>query len=165
MRRSKLDGETASLWRWTRWAMLRGKHTKLCHGANTRITGDLVVMDTMSYFYRMPVLPLYPHYHTSKLGMPLPPIPSAPGSPNPSFSLFAPSLLPAGLLAGWLEDNKCLYLWFLLHCDVRVGGMRTNQVTHTETHLSTDKSVWLKKFSWCYRSKYTNTGQVHFTQI
>lgn len=62
--------------------------------------GRPVVMDTIGALH-MPVLPLSPSY---------PPVrgclashPSAPGSPNPSFSLFAPSLLPAGLLAGWLE--------------------------------------------------------------
>ena len=84
-------------------------------------------------------------------------------SPNLSFNLFAPSPLPAGfLLAGWM--CKCGTLWFLLHYDVRVRGMRTSQLTHTETHLSTDKFGW-KSFSWCYRSKYTNIGQIYFSQI
>ena len=76
-------------------------------------------------------------------------------SPNSSFNLFAPSPRPAGfLLAGWM--CKCGTLWFLLHYDVRVRAMRTSHLTHTETHLSSDKFGW-KSFS-C-------TGQIYFSQI
>ena len=74
-----------------------------------RVTGDLVVMDTMIYFYSMPVLPLYPQYHTYKLGMPLSPIPSTPGVPiPPSTSLpLHPTQLGFGWLAGCVNAELC----------------------------------------------------------
>lgn len=121
-----------------------GRHTKC---AVEQTWGSLVTLSSWMQWFTFtstPVPPLYLQYHTYKLGTPLSPIPSTPRvAIPPSTPLLLHSSQPGFSLAGWM--CKCVNSVVLLHYDIRVRGMRTSQVTHTETHLGTDKSVWLKK--------------------
>ena len=109
-----------------------------------RITVDLVVMDTMIYFYSMPGLPLYPQYHTYKLGMPLSPIPSTPWVPiSPSTSLpLHPSQLGFCWLAGCVNAELCGSC-----CTMMSGSEEWEPASwHTQKHISALISLAEKVF-------------------
>lgn len=124
-----------------------------------RITGDLVFMDAMIYFY----------FHASSASIPSAPhlqvrnaLVSHPLDSPELQSLLQPlcSFTPPSWVSRWLAG--CVNALTLWSCCTMMSGSEEWEPArwHTQKHISAriNQFGW-KSLSWCYRSKSTNTGQ------